>query len=150
MQRLSLAGAGIQFVVDKPSQLTSTTSADLVASSDLLNKPTFYSWLQNFFESTSLKMLYHLFCRLFVFVGDLPVHDWHHRHASSWQWPNAIYARQSEIDSGHPQWPEPYTEVWGLGEAIGSAFLILSKLPVYFEDVASVRIEETPNEAYEV
>ncbi len=71
----------------------------------------------------------HLPMRLFVLVGDLPQHDYHHRHPSSLDWPNAAYARQVDLDSGCPGWPEPYTEVWGLFNAIDATFDVLSRVP---------------------
>ncbi len=71
---------------------------------------------------------YHLACRCFVLVGDLPVHDWHHRHPSSRDWPNALYSRQRDLDLGCPHWPEPYTEVWGLHRAIDATFALWSTL----------------------
>lgn len=77
----------------------------------------------------TIRMLtYHLFCRMFVLVADLPVHDWHHRHPSSPDWPNALYARRQDVDAGHPHWQEPYTDVWGLHNAIGAVFELFSSL----------------------
>lgn len=58
-----------------------------------------------------LRMLFvHLPARLFVFVGDGPCHDYHHRFPRSQDWPNYIFARQRDVVAGHPGWP-PYTEV---------------------------------------
>lgn len=74
-------------------------------------------------------LLIHLPFRLLVMVGDLPQHDWHHRHVHARDWPNAAYARQRDIEAGHPGWPEPYTEVWGLLPAVDAVFVLLSSLP---------------------
>jgi hypothetical protein len=38
----------------------------------------------------------------------------------------AAYARQQDIDAGHPKWPE-YTDVWGIAVAIDHVFTILSE-----------------------
>jgi hypothetical protein len=75
------------------------------------------------------KMTYHLFSRVFILVGDLPAHDWHHRFPASRSWTNYIFARQQDIDNGCRGWPEPYREVWGLHQALALAFDSLSKLP---------------------
>jgi fatty acid desaturase len=72
--------------------------------------------------------LYHLPARLLVVVGDLPNHDFHHRFPATPHWMLAAYARQSDIDSGHPGWPA-YSEIWGLGRAIDRMFNELSKAP---------------------
>ena len=77
---------------------------------------------------TTRMLTYHLFCRIFVLVADLPVHDWHHRHPSSPDWPNAAYARQRDVDAGCPHWQEPYSEIWGLHNAIGAVFELFSSL----------------------
>ncbi|KYF64591.1 hypothetical protein BE11_45505 [Sorangium cellulosum] len=74
-------------------------------------------------------LLVHLPFRLLVMVGDLPQHDWHHRHIQARDWPNAAYARQRDIEAGHPGWPEPYSEVWGLLPAVDAVFVLLSSLP---------------------
>jgi hypothetical protein len=74
-------------------------------------------------------LLIHLLFRVFVVAGDLPQHDWHHRHPSSKEWPTAAYARQRDLEEGCPGWPEPYAEVWGLLPAIDAVFRLLSSLP---------------------
>jgi hypothetical protein len=73
--------------------------------------------------------LLHLPARIFVMVGDLPQHDWHHRHPTQ-KWTLAAFSRQWDIEAGCPKWPEGYTEVWGLNNAINSLFDLWSKLPV--------------------
>jgi fatty acid desaturase len=79
-----------------------------------------------------LRMIFiHLFCRVFVMVCDTPCHDRHHRHPTSIDWPNYIFARQQELDKGCPGWPENYREVWGLFNAIDYTFETLSQLPPY-------------------
>ncbi|WP_157392022.1 fatty acid desaturase [Nocardia terrae] len=68
---------------------------------------------------------YHLPSRITVVPGDLAQHDFHHRRPSTSEWVRAGYARQSDIDAGHPKWPA-YTDVWGLGNSIGKVFEILA------------------------
>ena len=72
--------------------------------------------------------LIHLPARAFVIVGDLPAHDWHHRHAYD-NWTVAAYERQHDLEAGCPGWPEVYTEVWGLRCAIDAVFQLWSELP---------------------
>lgn len=74
---------------------------------------------------TARLFLYHLPARILVVPGDLSQHDFHHRFPSSSHWVRAAYARQEDIDAGHPRWPA-YTDVWGLAVAINHVFLILS------------------------
>jgi hypothetical protein len=70
----------------------------------------------------------HIPTRLCVLVGDLCQHDWHHRHPTG-DWSNACYARQRDLQSGCPGWPEPYTAIWGLDKAIDEVFAGLAALP---------------------
>lgn len=70
----------------------------------------------------------HIPTRLCVLVGDLCQHDWHHRHPQG-DWSNAGYARQGDLMAGCPGWPEPYTAVWGLDQAIAEVFAGLAALP---------------------
>lgn len=70
-------------------------------------------------------VLVHLPARLLVMVGDTPCHDHHHRYPRSPGWANYFSAREDDIRRGHPHWP-PYTEVWGLTEAINMVFDSLS------------------------
>jgi len=72
-------------------------------------------------------LFYHLPCRLTVIVGDLPNHDYHHRYPATPDWTTAAYARQTDIDQG-PEGP-PYTEVWGMGAAIGRVLGRLEEVP---------------------
>jgi hypothetical protein len=77
-----------------------------------------------------LRMLgYHLPVRLAIITGELAEHDWHHRHPHSKDWPNGAYARQQDIEAGCPNWPEEYTEVWGLFEAVDEVFQGLNNSP---------------------
>ncbi|MEX5712629.1 fatty acid desaturase [Parafrankia sp. FMc6] len=75
---------------------------------------------------TVATLCYHLPCRLLVVVGDLPNHDFHHRHPGTWEWTVAAYARQRDIDRADPEAPA-YSEVWGLGRAIDRMFASLEK-----------------------
>jgi hypothetical protein len=73
-----------------------------------------------------VNLFYHLPIRLFILVGDLPQHDFHHRHPIVVNWTNAIALRNEaiqKIDKNEPQ----YIEVWGLHNAIGIVFEQLSK-----------------------
>ena len=70
-------------------------------------------------------LLIHAPARYLVVTGDTVCHDYHHRHPSSRQWFNYIFARQRDVDAGHPGWP-PYREVWGLVPAINAVFDSLS------------------------
>ncbi len=69
--------------------------------------------------------LIHAPARYLVLTGDTVVHDFHHRYPSSKQWFDYIFARQRDIDAGHPGWAE-YHEVWGLAPAITYVFESLS------------------------
>jgi hypothetical protein len=66
-------------------------------------------------------LLYHLPARLLVVVGDLPNHDYHHRYPGTQEWMIAAYARQRDLDGG-PAGAPPYTEIWGMGQAIDRMF----------------------------
>lgn len=74
-------------------------------------------------------LLYHLPARALVLPGDAPCHDYHHRHPASKNWPNAIFARQQDLDAGCPGWPEPYLEIWGLLAAMDAVLESLSQQP---------------------
>ena len=95
----------------------------------------------------SLKMLYHVLCRVAVLVQGLPDHDWHHRHPRSTEWPNSVYARQLDNDTGHKGWPDEYQEVWGINAAIDAVFDQLSSLSpeVVSEDSQSRGAIEFPS-----
>lgn len=61
-----------------------------------------------------IRMVCGVILRALIVPGDLPNHDWHHRHPSSRDWPWAAYARQQAIEEG-----ESYSlETWGLIQAI--------------------------------
>ena len=89
----------------------------------------------------------HLPARVFVLVGDLPSHDWHHRHPTKdylgnpADWANAAYERFRDMQDGCQGWPEPYCEVWGLFPAIDAVFELLSRLPPIESLDNSVSIE---------
>lgn len=69
---------------------------------------------------------YHLPSRLLVIVGDLPNHDYHHRYPATPDWMIAAYARQRDIDEGRQNGP-PYTEVWGMWQAVDRMLQALSE-----------------------
>ncbi|MEU0175330.1 fatty acid desaturase [Streptomyces massasporeus] len=63
----------------------------------------------------------HLPSRYLVLTGDTVCHDYHHRYPMSRQWADYLFARQRDLEAGHPGWP-PYQEVWGLVPAIDAVF----------------------------
>lgn len=70
----------------------------------------------------TLRMLVvHAPSRYLVLTGDTVVHDFHHRHPSSREWADYLFARKRDIESGHEGWPR-YREVWGLVAAISHVF----------------------------
>lgn len=75
---------------------------------------------------TAAMLFFHLPMRLFVLTGDAPQHDYHHRFVSTTEWTVAAYARQRDIDGGHPGQP-PYSEFWGLHTALAYVFEQLSR-----------------------
>ncbi|MEW6055796.1 MAG: fatty acid desaturase [Bdellovibrionota bacterium] len=86
--------------------------------------------IKNVFNWTrwSLRMLFvHLPCRVSVLSGDLPVHDYHHRHPRCKEWANFIYNRQFDINKKYPGYNTPYAENWGLFNCIDAVFESLSR-----------------------
>lgn len=79
-------------------------------------------------------VFYHFIVRTTILTGDLPQHDYHHRHPSSRSWTMAAYARQLDIDSGHQGWI-PYQDIWGLFNAIEAVFDNLSKIKTPHEEL---------------
>lgn len=78
-----------------------------------------------------VKLLFiHLPIRLACWVGEVPEHDYHHRHSRDKNWVNGAYARQREQEAGCPGFPESYTEVWGIYAAIDRVFEALSQASV--------------------
>ena len=71
----------------------------------------------------------HLFCRVFVLVGDASAHDYHHRNPNSPGWANHIYERHKEARSGSSRFPKNYSEYWGLFGAIDSILISMSRTP---------------------
>lgn len=70
----------------------------------------------------------HAWQRLFVWQGDLPNHDWHHRVARDAEgWTVAAYVRDRD-PKGIEGWPI-YEEVWGLRAALDHTFASLAVLP---------------------
>jgi hypothetical protein len=79
-----------------------------------------YAWLR-----WALRMaLIHFPSRYLVLTGDTVAHDYHHRYPMSRDWADYLFARQRDLEAGHPGWP-PYREVWGLIPAIN---LVLDSL----------------------
>jgi hypothetical protein len=85
------------------------------------------------------RMLFvHFPARYLVLTGDTVVHDFHHRHPSTRQWANYLFARQQDVDDGTPGWP-PYHEAWGLVAAINLTFDSLSAADPAEFDVTKIR-----------
>jgi len=70
---------------------------------------------------TARMVFLHFPARYLVLTGDTVCHDFHHRRPRARNWANYIFARQQDIERGHPGWP-PYREAWGLGPAITLVF----------------------------
>ena len=73
-----------------------------------------------------IKMTGHLLVRLTILPGPLPSHELHHRKPGQYDWRIAFYERQKDIEANHPGYP-PYTEVWGLINALDRVFDGMSK-----------------------
>lgn len=73
-----------------------------------------------------IQMIGHLFVRLTILPGPLPSHELHHRKPGQYDWRIAFYERQKDIEANHPGYP-PYTEVWGLINALDIVFDGMSK-----------------------
>ncbi len=87
---------------------------------DLTGARRAYAWVR-----WTLRMaLIHFPSRYLVLTGDTVVHDYHHRFPMSRQWADYLFARQRDLEAGHPGWT-PYREVWGLIPAIN---LVLDSL----------------------
>ncbi len=67
----------------------------------------------------------HFPARYLVLTGDTVCHDFHHRYPSTRNWSDYIFARQRDLEDGHPGWPA-YDQVWGLVPAINKVFDSLS------------------------
>ena len=72
-------------------------------------------------------LLYHLPARALVLPGDAANHDFHHCHPASPHWTHAHFARQQDLENGCPGWPSPYTESWGLHNAIHDVLVSLTQ-----------------------
>ena len=83
----------------------------------------------NLFMWYVCNLAYHLPVRLFILVGDLPQHDFHHRHPIVVNWVNAAQLRNDAILKIQEEEP-PYLEVWGIHNAIGIVFDQLALSPV--------------------
>ena len=87
---------------------------------DLTGARRAYAWVR-----WTLRMaLIHFPSRYLVLTGDTVVHDYHHRFPMSREWADYLFARQRDLEAGHPGWT-PYREVWGLIPAIN---LVLDSL----------------------
>jgi hypothetical protein len=109
-------------------------------TSERRNTPYFYadiSWgrfcgLQypsakgNVFVWYLINIFYHLPTRLFILVGDLPQHDFHHRHPLVENWVDARALRNKAIQNLDDDEPQ-YIEIWGIHNAISIVFEQLSQ-----------------------
>jgi hypothetical protein len=66
-------------------------------------------------------LFYHLPVRLLVLPGDLPQHDFHHRHPGTVEWTRAAYSRHADLASAESN-GVPYKEFWGLHRAVDHVF----------------------------
>ncbi len=87
---------------------------------------------------TARMALVHFPARYLVLTGDTVCHDFHHRHPSTRQWANYIFARQRDDEAGHPGWPA-YRAAWGLSAAISLVFDSLSAADPDEFDVTRIR-----------
>ena len=87
---------------------------------------------------TARTVLVHFPARYLVLTGDTVCHDFHHRHPSTRDWANYIFARQQDLANGHPGWPE-YREAWGLVSAINLMFDSLSQANAGEFDASLIR-----------
>lgn len=72
-----------------------------------------------------MRMLFiHLPIRVFVLVGDTPVHDHHHRHPVYKDWPNYAFARIEALEEERGK--NEYREVWGYFNALNHSLRSLS------------------------
>jgi hypothetical protein len=85
------------------------------------------------------RMLFvHFPLRYLVLTGDTVCHDYHHRHPKSKNWANYIFARQTDIETGHVGWPA-YQEIWGFGNALNLVFDSLRNADPLEFDVSNLR-----------
>lgn len=73
-------------------------------------------------------LTYHLFARTFIVQGPLGVHDFHHREPLNGNWPESVYERQRQIDSGNPRFAD-YQGVWGFHLALMASLQAISDFP---------------------
>ena len=88
----------------------------------------FFPWLQAWGIWSARLVCVHIPVRIYLWVGDLVAHDFHHRKARDRDWPNAIYSREAAVAHPAPG-DEPWTEVWNFQEAANSIFDVLEGLP---------------------
>lgn len=81
--------------------------------------PAFGAWCR-----WVIRMLPHLFARLFICVSILPAHDYHHRFANRKNWPMEPYLRQVDKDAG-----AIYRDYYGIWAPTAALFDAWSKLP---------------------
>lgn len=72
-------------------------------------------------------IFYHFPVRVLILPGDLPQHDFHHRHPGTKNWTGAAYARERDIQYACKKNLPPYQEFWGLHTAIRHVFKLMEK-----------------------
>jgi hypothetical protein len=92
-------------------------------------------WATGWLRWWTVLLLVHFPARYLVLTGDTVCHDFHHRYPMTRDWPNYLYARQADLERGHPGWP-PYEAAWGLVPAINRVFDSLSVADPDVYDVA--------------
>ncbi len=72
------------------------------------------------------QLFFHLPVRMFILVGDLPQHDYHHRKPLSFNWVDAKYNRELAANNLADEEP-PYYDIWGLNNAVKHVFNVIAK-----------------------
>ncbi|MFE1594206.1 fatty acid desaturase [Nocardia sp. NPDC058705] len=91
------------------------------------------AWLRWMFRMAFV----HAPARYLVLTGDTVCHDFHHRYPRHKLWFDFISERQADQEAARPDWP-PYSEVWGLTQAIGHVFDTLGRANPEFYDRAKI------------
>lgn len=86
---------------------------------------------------TARMLFVHAPARYLVLTGDTVVHDFQHRYPASRQWHDYLFARQRDLDAGHPGWPR-YQHVWGLVTAVNRVFDSISRADPAEYDAARI------------
>ncbi len=118
-------------------RFASMTNAIFLCSMPPAASPAGPRWAAVWLRWWAMLLLVHFPSRYLVLTGDTVCHDFHHRHPMSRDWANYIYARQADLESGHPGWPA-YQATWGLVPAINRVFDSLSAADARLYDVTQI------------